>query len=373
MKASFFERVLAWLIDRVFILILFLIASILILGPYSFAGPLGQAIGAMDSSKNVAIEFIRTAYNFYLFFLLLYLLSNRTYYFLFEVFSGQTIGKKILQLQVTDLNGNKPKFIKFFFRSTVYVVAYFLIYILSISIGNLQNWMYIIITNAVLYSTILFTPEKQTLYELLSSSKVLKEDKIVSEKPINTIGENNYSKIKKQKLIAPNINFKFLIISFVFTFISSNYILRCYVMRNFNSYEGIDLIDSLPFYLIFIIGFTLIIYNIIRLAFKKNILREKYYFPLNRGINRILFVVFIIISSFNEVLYLFRNDFEIRGHDFFDLLKIHISSYRDNFDRGQVNYNFNGLTIFLFFILCYLIFLWIYNGFKESKEIRSED
>jgi len=196
MKAAFYKRVLAWFIDRIFISIVFIIASILILGPYNFSGPLGQAIVAMDSSKNIAIEFIRTAYNFYLFFILLYLLSNRTYYFLFEVFSGQTIGKKILHLQITNLDGNKPKIIKFFFRSLIYVVAYFLIYRLSSSIGNLQNWMYIIITNAVLYSTILFTPEKQTLYELLSSLKVINEDKIVTEEHVNTIVKSSDSEKK---------------------------------------------------------------------------------------------------------------------------------------------------------------------------------
>ena len=202
MNALFYRRLLAWLFDRFVILILFYITSLVVFGLYNPV--IGLALGAMTIVRDNSIEFTPHAYRVFLYLLVLNLLVGRAYYLIFDLFYQGTLGKKIFKLGIICSSNNMTKLGGYFFRTFLYLIFYAVIFILTTLLINVQNWIYVIITNLVLYLPVFFTKKNQTLYDLISSIQIVTKAKklLESQDDINSEVRDSYSKwISKYKTL----------------------------------------------------------------------------------------------------------------------------------------------------------------------------
>jgi hypothetical protein len=118
------------------------------------------------------------------------------------------------------------------------------------------------------------------------------------------------------------------------------------------------ILDDYSLRIAFLALLSAVTFLVINEVYKKMIQKGKFYFPLNKGLNRLLLVVATILGSYNEIICSINQQFEIRKNTW-------ISFFRFN-DKDYSYYS--GVFLFILLFCAYLIFVWIYRGFKEKND-----
>ncbi len=261
------------------------------------------------------------------------------------------------------------------FKKKTYIYIIFLILCLLIAIINFQYYnnlllfqidsilLIFILTGA--FASFKINKIKETLKSSQQKTNLemlpFYDSKIISEfesKQSNSV-EINLENKKRTLLKSKKINFLVLVYSFVFSYVFLNFILRLYAYNNLNKYNkdtSIKFLNISENIVIIIAIFLLLLfisYFIFNALYKKIKINELFFIPFNSGINRIIFLILIVLSTYNEIIH-------------FSLDNSYISCY-DWDNIFLFNSNLNGLFIFISLQIIYLVFLWIYFGFKNSK------
>lgn len=155
-------------------------------------------------------------------------------------------------------------------------------------------------------------------------------------------------------------NWSIILISIVLSFFLLNSALRYYCFYNYinNPHNSYDLILDNYLFRTFILSLLSILsFQIINRIYTKLKLNKTLYFPLNKGLNRLLMVFWIISSCYNEIIVSINNNFRINNTEWNGL-----TQFKNN---GSTFYS--GIFLFILLFCAYLIFVWIYRGFKEKR------
>lgn len=167
------RRFFAWIIDRFFIFIFFIISLSIIFGPYEFPYLLGSAIASLDFSWEFALYYKNNdLYNIFgnfincLKFLSIYLIVSRIYYITFESLFSRTVGKMLLSLKYVKGENSVPKKEDFLYKNLIYIGLYVsMLSFLTFVIEALALIYIVLIINAIMIGVIFI--KKRTLYELI--------------------------------------------------------------------------------------------------------------------------------------------------------------------------------------------------------------
>jgi len=394
METSFFRRSFAWIIDKIIVIPLFFITNIIIFGAYEAPGLFGYAMGCLDSTPFEAERY--TPNNYLITFIFIFLAVNRVYYLLCELFFKRTFGKFAAKLDIRNLDSSPITVFKSFLRAISYWGSYLiLLFILSLVFHNSVTWSKIILlTYFILLVPLYITNGTQTLYDLISGSRVLKRDKKTSTSAVisdSVMQETNASTVNdfveaepqlnvhyeqnKKNTISSKVkktteeNWALTFISIILSFCIQNSLLRFYRYyhyyffdRDFSDYYNRSynmILDDYSLRIAFLALLSVVTFLVINEVYKKMIQKGKFYFPLNKGLNRLLLVVATILGSYNEIICSINQQFEIRKNTW-------ISFFR--FNDKEYSY-YSGVFLFILLFCAYLIFVWIYRGFKEKKMI----
>lgn len=401
METSFFRRSFAWLIDKIIVIPLFFVVSVIILGAYKAPGLFGYSMGSLYSTPYKAELY--TPSNYLIIFLIIFLAVNRSYYFLCELLFKKTLGKFATRLEIRNLDNSPISALKSFVRIISYWGSYIIILsILCLIFYNSISWFIIILlTNLIILLVPLYiTNGTQTLYDLISSSRVLKKEKKVSKSAlipdnlipitnISTVNDfieaetqlNDHLKQKENNTISSKIkktteeSWALTFISILLSFCILNSLLRFYRYYNYyvpknasyggyggydNYYDSNDnVLENYFLRITFLALLSVMIFLIINKVYKKMIQKDMYYFPSNKGVNRLLAVVATTIGSYNEIIYSINHQFEIRENDW-------ISFFQFNYNGSSY---YSGIFLYIMLFFAYMIFIWIYRGFKEKELI----
>ena len=196
MKATFFERLGAYLIDMIIVSFIF---SFICLG---FGSSVSKTEEKMQELDNMLIENKITPEEYleeYTIVLYDYQKENIlqsaislsltiAYYVIFQYMNkGQTIGKKILNIKVVDQNTNKPiSIIKGLLRSLiVFSIVSSSLNIAFLYIFNANNYLYSYLTLLALEGIftlitaifILYRKDRRGLHDMISNTIVIKESR----------------------------------------------------------------------------------------------------------------------------------------------------------------------------------------------------
>lgn len=393
METSFFRRSIAWIIDKIIIIPLFFITNIIIFGAYEAPSLFGYAMGCLDSTPFEAERY--TPNNYLITFIFIFLAVNRVYYLLCELFFKRTFGKFAAKLDIRNLDSSPITVFKSFLRAISYWGSYLiLLFILSLVFHNSVTWSKIILlTYFILLVPLYITNGTQTLYDLISLSRVLKRDKKTSTSAVisdSVMQETNASTVNdfveaepqlnvhyeqnKKTTISSKVkktteeNWALTFISFILSFCIQNSLLRFYRYyhyyffdRDFSDYYNRSynmILDDYSLRIAFLALLSVVTFLVINEVYKKMIQKGKFYFPLNKGLNRLLLVVATILGSYNEIICSINQQFEIRKNTW-------ISFFR--FNDKEYSY-YSGVFLFILLFCAYLIFVWIYRGFKEKND-----
>lgn len=393
METSFFRRSFAWIIDKIIIIPLFFITNIIIFGAYEAPGLFGYAMGCLNSTPFEAERY--TPNNYLITFIFIFLAVNRVYYLLCELFFKRTFGKFAAKLDIRNLDSSPITVFKSFLRAISYWGSYLiLLFILSLVFHNSVTWSKIILlTYFILLVPLYITNGTQTLYDLISLSRVLKRDKKTSTSAVisdSVMQETNASTVNDFVEAEPQLNVHYeqnkkttisskvkktteenwvlTFISIILSFCIQNSLLRFYRYyhyyffdRDFSDYYNRSynmILDDYSLRIAFLALLSVVTFLVINEVYKKMIQKGKFYFPLNKGLNRLLLVVATILGSYNEISCSINQQFEIRKNTW-------ISFFR--FNDKEYSY-YSGVFLFILLFCAYLIFVWIYRGFKEKND-----
>jgi len=393
LETSFFRRSFAWIIDKIIVIPLFFITNIIIFGAYEAPGLFGYAMGCLDSTPFEAERY--TPNNYLITFIFIFLAVNRVYYLLCELFFKRTFGKFAAKLDIRNLDSSPITVFKSFLRAISYWGSYLiLLFILSLVFHNSVTWSKIILlTYFILLVPLYITNGTQTLYDLISGSRVLKRDKKTSTSAVisdSVMQETNASTVNdfveaepqlnvhyeqnKKNTISSKVkktteeNWALTFISIILSFCIQNSLLRFYRYyhyyffdRDFSDYYNRSynmILDDYSLRIAFLALLSVVTFLVINEVYKKMIQKGKFYFPLNKGLNRLLLVVATILGSYNEIICSINQQFEIRKNTW-------ISFFR--FNDKEYSY-YSGVFLFILLFCAYLIFVWIYRGFKEKND-----
>lgn len=392
METSFFRRSFAWIIDKIIIIPLFFITNIIIFGAYEAPGLFGYAMGCLASTPFEAERY--TPKNYLITFIVIFLAVNRVYYLLCELMFKRTLGKFAVKLDIRNLDSSPITVFKSFLRAISYWGSYLiLLFILSLVFHNSVTWSKIILlTYIILLFPLYITNGTQTLYDLISLSRVLKRDKKTSKSAVisdSVMQETNASTVNdfveaepqlnvhyeqnKKTTISSKVkktteeNWALTFISIILSFCIQNSLLRFYRYYHYHVFDQ-DFSESNRSYnmildnylhrIAFLALLSVVTFLVINEVYKKLIQKGKFYFPLNKGLNRLLLVVATILGSYNEIICSINQQFEIRKNTW-------ISFFR--FNDKEYSY-YSGVFLFILLFCAYLIFVWIYRGFKEKND-----
>ena len=393
METSFFRRSFAWIIDKIIVIPLFFITNIIIFGAYEAPGLFGYAMGCLDSTPFEAERY--TPNNYLITFIFIFLAVNRVYYLLCELFFKRTFGKFAAKLDIRNLDSSPITVFKSFLRAISYWGSYLiLLFILSLVFHNSVTWSKIILlTYFILLVPLYITNGTQTLYDLISGSRVLKRDKKTSTSAVisdSVMQETNASTVNdfveaepqlnvhyeqnKKNTISSKVkktteeNWALTFISIILSFCIQNSLLRFYRYyhyyffdRDFSDYYNRSynmILDDYSLRIAFLALLSVVTFLVINEVYKKMIQKGKFYFPLNKGLNRLLLVVATILGSYNEISCSINQQFEIRKNTWISFFQFNYNEYA----------YYSGVFLFILLFCAYLIFVWIYRGFKEKND-----
>lgn len=168
------QRIIASIIDKAIIILLFVIASLLIIGIYSAPGELG-AYSAILGMSPEAYEY-SNQYNMYEIdfnFTCIFVFTNILYYTLFEYLLGASLGKHMLGGVFINSEKEKIVFSNVLVRNAILLIM-ILLAIACRWIFNTSYWAVIIPFFLIIDLPIFFSEASQSLIDKLSSTYLVK-------------------------------------------------------------------------------------------------------------------------------------------------------------------------------------------------------
>ena len=401
------RRVFAWIEDKILVLFIYLIYYFINNNFFAAPGKLGYMVGSLtinspeiglryrDNIDNIQAYYNINLYSMYLEVLkaiIIFVIINRLYYFVCETILNTTVGKKTFNLLYIRNNGMQLRFIDKFVKTIAYWFCYFTVFFILTIILKDQIWyLIVLITNLIIIFPIFITNDNQTLYDLISSTKVItqkKKNENLIEKNATTINkievlstknnENIFQSIFKAIPIKKNqkLQSEKILISVMLAFLAFNNIIRYY--SYYYSYE-FNILNNLFISILTYSLILILVYFFIAIIYKQ-ISKEIFkYFPYNVGINRLLFTFMIILSIYSELKYLIVSSMKIDPSDWlnFFLFKYAQSNFEQRIEVSNPKYYnniydnpnifFSGIFLLLLLIMLYIISVWIYRGFKNES------
>ncbi len=156
-------------------------------------------------------------------------------------------------------------------------------------------------------------------------------------------------------------NILILIVSFDISFLLLNYYIRYYISKSWYAFPYFSYAISLIFLVFILFVVNNYIYSYIKI-------HRNYFFIKNSGIQRLFLIVFLTTSSYYELLIFIRNDFLIKSYQWKNIIEFYNDNPNYIYQRIEsiANTYYSGLFILFTQIVFYLLFLWIYNGFKKK-------
>lgn len=171
---SIHRRIIASIIDKAIIILLFGIASLLIIGIYSAPGELG-AYSAILGMSPEAYEY-SNQYNMHEIdfnFTCIFVFTNILYYTLFECLLGASLGKRVLGGVLINSKKEKIVFSNVLARNAILLLM-ILLAIACRWIFNTSYWVVIISFFLIMDLPIFFSETSQSLIDRFSSTYLVK-------------------------------------------------------------------------------------------------------------------------------------------------------------------------------------------------------
>lgn len=171
-----FRRFFASILDKVLILILFLILSLLIFGFYSAPGDLGTYSVVLEINPKM-YDFIPNGSSMYdidIKYTILFIVTNILYYcmeFLFKT----SLGKRIFGGVYIDLDGNEIITAKIISRCFIFALMMAGAVVIHFVFGVIY-WIVIVLFFLINDLPVLFTKRRQSLIDIISETCLVKRD-----------------------------------------------------------------------------------------------------------------------------------------------------------------------------------------------------
>jgi len=172
-EMTLFKRLIASVIDKLLIIILFLITSFLVLGPWVAPGKLGIYV-ALLNIKFSNYDYITDASNVDVLFTSIFLILNFLYYVIFECYLGASLGKYLFGGQIINEDNVRINSSIAVGRSSI-LVASAVIFILARNLLNVSYLPIIVLFFVILDLPILIGVKRQSLLDIVTKTFVIKK------------------------------------------------------------------------------------------------------------------------------------------------------------------------------------------------------
>lgn len=335
---SIYGRIWRGLIDKIILYFLFIFALIMILGPYEFY-KMGYAVSVCALPPGRYHYLSQDTLNVSGLCVAVFLIIDFLYYLVSD-YNGRTIAKYFSRRKIRLINfdGSKLSFAACLKRQVIFAIVVFITWLISYVYDYAYCWA--ILANILcFYAPLFYTVNNQSMLDVLSGTIVVKEQVSNRFQEKQVLEEASWK--ETGSIVRPN---------------------SIYIGNENKSKKGMN---------IFLWLFKLINWKLnkivkkIKMIFSKlllgleSVLKNKKYFPFNQGINRIIVVFWLGSSLFVEVM-----NWKYKSGRFI-VKNINIESICNN----GIDHYFVGLIPFILLPFIYLVFLWIYRGFQESKNV----
>ena len=171
---SLYKRAFASLLDKVFIILWFLVLALIVFGAYTAPGNLGtySVVLELEPKMYDSISTGDFIYDIDIKYTALFIIANISYYCT-EFLSKASLGKRILGGIYVDTDGNKTSNYKIILRCAIFIIMVAGAITIRF-VFNLTYWHVIVIFFLINDLPVLLTKEHRSLVDIISNTYLVK-------------------------------------------------------------------------------------------------------------------------------------------------------------------------------------------------------